>query len=496
MGIRRDSPRSSPKNKTTTLRHLFDLDTKPYARSRSPLSSPSHGGVNSEHEDILSTISDCRLVFTFTDPRESPSQQDLKRLRLVQVVSFLKSTRKSLHGHLLLRLVSMVAVNLFRPLPPPSTSIPVISALPDDDDFSTFTPLWPHLQLVYDILLRLVDNVDPKKLKDHIDHQFIRNLLVLFQSEDRREREGLKNVFHRIYLRFTSYRSFMRKAMNDVFLQYVFETERHCGIGELLEIWGSIINGFGVPLKEEHKLFLMRVLLPLHKARGLQVYHRQLAYCLTQFVQKEPALVGIIVRGILRFWPTTNCHKEVLLIGELEELVDNIDPDHYRRLAVPLCSRITRCLNSHNSQVCSIILIYICKCLQTKENLQNESENSERALYVWNNEQFVKMASTAMEEVFAVVVEGMERNLKVHWSKSVKQLTENVKAMLEEMDPTLYEKCLGEIGRRQSEALREQIKRQQRWTKIEMAAAKQNHFLQPTKSIHVSSHPIELNCKV
>ncbi|KAK8642978.1 hypothetical protein V6N13_012298 [Hibiscus sabdariffa] len=162
MGIRRDSPRSSPKNKPT-LRHLFELDSKPYVRS--PLSSPSHGGVNSEHEDILSTISDCNLVFTFTDPRESPSQQDLKRLRLIQVVSFFKSSRKSLHEHLLSRLVSMVAVNLFRPLPPPSTSIPVISALPDDDDLSTFTPLWPHLQLVYEILLRLVDNVDPKKLR-------------------------------------------------------------------------------------------------------------------------------------------------------------------------------------------------------------------------------------------------------------------------------------------------------------------------------------------
>ncbi|XP_039024514.1 serine/threonine protein phosphatase 2A 57 kDa regulatory subunit B' beta isoform-like [Hibiscus syriacus] len=461
MGIRRESPRNSPKKKNT-LKQLFELDSKPYVGS--PLSSPGGAGIDYEHEEFLSAITDCSLVFTFTDPQESPSQQDLKRLRLIQVVSLLKSSRKPLQEDLVSRLVSMVAVNLFRPLPPPSNSTSVISALPDEDDLSTFTPLWPHLQLVYDILLRLVVNVDPKKLKDYINHRFVRNLLFLFQSEDPREREGLKNVFHRIYSRFTSYRSFMREAMNDVFLHYIFETERHCGIGELLEIWGSIINGFGVPLKVEHKLFLMRVLLPLHKGKGLQVYHRQLAYCVAQFVQKEPALGGIIVRRILRYWPITNCHKEVLLIGELEELVENIDPDQYRTLAVPLCSRITRCLKSCNSQV------------------------AERALYVWNNEQFVKMASAAMEEVFPVVVQGMESNLKMHWSKSVKQLTENVKSMLEEMDPTLYEKCLREIDCRESEARREQIRRQQRWTEIEMAASKQNHFLQPTKSMYVSSH--------
>ncbi len=34
----------------------------------------------------------------------------------------------------------------------------------------------------------------------------------------------------------------------------MFETERHNGIAELLEILGSIINGFAQPLKEEHKV--------------------------------------------------------------------------------------------------------------------------------------------------------------------------------------------------------------------------------------------------
>ncbi|KAM1003226.1 hypothetical protein TB2_003439 [Malus domestica] len=90
-----------------------------------------------------------------------------------------------------------------------------------------------NCQLVYDILIRIVINNDPKLLRGYIDHQFIVNLLALFQSEDPRERDSLKNVYHKIYSRFTFYRSFMRKSMNDVFLHYVFETERHCGIREL-----------------------------------------------------------------------------------------------------------------------------------------------------------------------------------------------------------------------------------------------------------------------
>lgn len=72
--------------------------------------------------------------------------------------------------------------------------------------------------------------------------------------------------------------------------RFIYETERHNGVAELLEILGSIINGFALPLKDEHKSFLLKVLLPLHKVRSLSVYHPQLAYCVVQFLEKDPSL--------------------------------------------------------------------------------------------------------------------------------------------------------------------------------------------------------------
>lgn len=41
----------------------------------------------------------------------------------------------------------------------------------------------------------------------------------------------------------------------------MYETEHFNGVGELLEILGSIINGFALPLKVEHKQFLVKVRL-------------------------------------------------------------------------------------------------------------------------------------------------------------------------------------------------------------------------------------------
>lgn len=56
-----------------------------------------------------------------------------------------------------------------------------------------------------------------------------------------------------------SLRSFIRKAIGHIFFRFVYETERHNGIGELLEILGSIINGFALPLKPVWQLSVVRI---------------------------------------------------------------------------------------------------------------------------------------------------------------------------------------------------------------------------------------------
>ena len=90
MGAQKTStPKASPKKNSTTLQYLFDLD------SRNNLSGNNNLGrqslFESENEEVLSLISYCTFTYTFTDPQESPSQQDLKRLKLIQLLSDRKS---------------------------------------------------------------------------------------------------------------------------------------------------------------------------------------------------------------------------------------------------------------------------------------------------------------------------------------------------------------------------------------------------------------------
>jgi serine/threonine-protein phosphatase 2A regulatory subunit B' len=136
-----------------------------------------------------------------------------------------------------------------------------------------------------------------------------------------------------------------------VFFHFIYDTERHNGIAELLEILGSIINGFALPLKEEHKIFLTKALIPLHKVKCLGLYHPQLAYCVVQFLDKDSSLTEEVVLGLLKYWPKVNSPKENMFLNEVEEILDVIEPAEFQKIMVPLFKQIARCLNSLHFQV-------------------------------------------------------------------------------------------------------------------------------------------------
>lgn len=77
-------------------------------------------------------------------------------------------------------------------------------------------------------------------------------MLDLFDSEDPRERDYLKTIMHRIYGKYMILRPYIRTQVMNLLLRIVYECETHNGLSELLEILGSIVSGYTIPLKAEH----------------------------------------------------------------------------------------------------------------------------------------------------------------------------------------------------------------------------------------------------
>jgi len=433
--MKKDRRQSSSRFNITQNRELVKL---PQMNEASP----------SEKEELfVQKIRQCTVLFDFvSDPLSDLKWKEVKRAALQEMVEFVTQNRGVLTDPVYPEIVHMFSVNLFRALPP--SSAPNGAEFDPEEDEPTLEAAWPHLQLVYEFFLRCLESSDfqPSLAKKFIDQRFVSDLLGLFDSEDPRERDFLKTTLHRIYGKFLGLRAFIRKQINNIFYNFIYETERHNGVAELLEILGSIINGFALPLKEEHKIFLLKVLMPLHKVRSLSMYHPQLAYCVVQFLEKDPSLTEPVICSLLRFWPKVHSPKEVMFLNELEEILDVIEPAEFQKVEVPLFTQLTKCVSSPHFQV------------------------AERALYYWNNEYIMSLISDNAATILPIMFPALYRNSKNHWNKTIHGLIYNALKLFMEMNQKLFDECTQKYKAERSKEKERLKARQEAWNKVESSA--------------------------
>lgn len=289
-----------------------------------------------------------------------------------------------------------------------------------------------------------------------------------------------------------SLRPFIRRAINNVFFRLIYETDRHNGVAELLEILGSIINGFALPLKDQHKQFLVKVLLPLHKVSHVAVFHPQLSYCVTQFLEKDPTLAPKIVNAILRQWPSTTSKKELMFLNELEEVLDRVQSRHLAESQIPLFTQLARCIRSPHFQV------------------------SERALYILNNDIILRFMTIHRQALLPLLadalfsnthllgidtvpktmppkgdwVPGASTRLHGHWSSTVVELTADILKLFTEMDASVMRACKDRFDQMVQNERGNKALHKQRWDQILNRAAPSMHQLGLLTSNNNGVHPV------
>nr|XP_033794314.1 serine/threonine-protein phosphatase 2A 56 kDa regulatory subunit alpha isoform isoform X2 [Geotrypetes seraphini] len=359
-----------------------------------PLPQLKDASSNEQQELFCQKLQQCCTVFDFFDSVSDLKSKEIKRATLNELIDYVSTRRGVIVETTYSDIVNMICSNIFRTLPP--------SDNPDfdpEEDEPTLETSWPHIQLVYEFFLRFLESQDfqPSIAKRYIDQKFVQQLLDLFDSEDPREREFLKTVLHRIYGKFLGLRAFIRKQINNIFLRFIYETEHFNGVAELLEILGSIINGFALPLKAEHKQFLMKILIPMHTSKGLALFHAQLAYCVVQFLEKDATLTEPVVRGLLKFWPKTCSQKEVMFLGETEEIMDAMEPTQFKKIQEPLFRQISKCVSSPHFQV------------------------AERSLYFWNNDYILSLIEENIDKILPIMFGSLYKISKEHWNPEKKK---------------------------------------------------------------------------
>uniref|UniRef100_A0A6Q2XWY4 Serine/threonine protein phosphatase 2A regulatory subunit n=1 Tax=Esox lucius TaxID=8010 RepID=A0A6Q2XWY4_ESOLU len=418
---------------------VFNLSNSPF-----PLSIPFPDAPVAELHDLFcKKLQQCCVLFDFLDCVADLKGKEIKRAALNELVESVATSRGVLIEPLYPEAIKMISVNIFRTLPPSENP-----EFDPEEDEPTLEASWPHLQLVYEFFLRFLESPDfqPSMAKRYVDQKFVLQLLELFDSEDPREREYLKTILHRVYGKLLGLRAYIRKQINNIFLRFIYETEHFNGVAELLEILGSIINGFALPLKSEHKQFLVRVLIPLHTAKSLSIFHAQLAYCVVQFMEKDATVTeyvrvlflctyfGIISLCVFLFICMYVC---------IEEILDVIEPSQFIRVQEPLFKQISACISSPHFQV------------------------AERALYFWNNEYILSLIEENCQVILPLVFATLYRVSKEHWNQTIVSLIYNVLKTFMEMNSKLFDDLTASYKVEKQKEMKRERERTELWRGLE-----------------------------
>jgi serine/threonine-protein phosphatase 2A regulatory subunit B' len=198
----------------------------------------------------------------------------------------------------------------------------------------------------------------------------------------------------------------------------IHETQRFNGASELLDILASIINGFAVPLREEHVVFFKEILIPLHKVKTSHLFHEQLLRCSMIFLSKDNSLAISLVEGLLRYWPFGNSPKEILFLPELSEVIQFCEHSKLEPLIPKLFKRLIRCISGPHVQV------------------------SDLAMQFFKNEYFLGILSSFKQLIFPILVPIIVNLAETHWHKILLESFKALKAVLEEIDQIAFDQAL------------------------------------------------------
>ncbi|GLT99798.1 hypothetical protein SLE2022_172130 [Rubroshorea leprosula] len=257
------------------------------------------------------------------------------------------------------KIKEMVAANIFRPFPSPSAHVSDINYETDElYDPEIKRPLveesWFFLRHVYQFLRYVVDAGLLRD--DHTEDSFVKTLLnIALDADDQREAISVTFVLTSFWKKFTQKRRLIWRTVQHILSRFVSESHLYItsAVRPLLSFANDRIRESRVPLLAENRMFLERVLIPMHKISSYSIYSRCLSQCMLAFLAMDSELDNLMIRGIFRGRQRplrSTC--EIELLEELKSLMTHtllgrITPSN----AELVFRRIGKCLTSLHANV-------------------------------------------------------------------------------------------------------------------------------------------------
>lgn len=112
-----------------------------------------------------------------------------------------------------------------------------------------------------------------------------------------------------------------------------------------------------------------------------------------------------------------------MFLGEIEEILDVVEPTQFKKVQEPLFKQISKCVANAHFQVLSFFFVFWfysnLKCFTNLIPSLLSSQVAERALYFWNNDYILSLIEENIDKILPIMFGSLYRISKEHWNPYV-----------------------------------------------------------------------------
>ena len=314
--------RTSPRPQKEAIQK-YQRERAQQERSREPsiqnLGSP---GSSRFHAEFLEKLKICRMPCSFENDAESELEMIRKRTALAQVLTWLAETDdcfEKISAEEADKLFEMIERNIFRE----RKQIPATELFYEVPSPLMFEKAWPHLEVVYLMLFRILCLVPFDR---HFDRRFLDLIFEQFATPSLEERMELIRFVKGYFILHVNERPYVIDKITTMIEQHLSTHDRPFQVAGCLPLLVSISQVEEEGLDWFYKL-VRHYVLPLIGDTFVFYYSIPLKIILDLYAFEQPKHAAEVIDRILAYWPRQNTQKMCIYTSMMMEYLPYMTKD-------------------------------------------------------------------------------------------------------------------------------------------------------------------------
>ena len=398
---------------------------------------------NTPEDALIQRFDFCKNICDFSDPESDTAAKKAKTAVLKDLISLMnkKESLEKLNQNLISLLFSNVfAANIFRQLP----SIPEKNLVYDDEPLYQEVN-WPHLQLVYTLLLQF-QNLWPNNPNFNVE--FETGMLEASHSCDPNEREM-------IYQFFVVYSNTFSSRIPFIFSKYA----KYCA---------AYTSGFCYPfvvtpalkyillimkltpkIPEKNIFYFTQSVLPLIKAPHFFTLEPLIFPLFDTVLGKVPDYAESFLKYIMMHWPESKPSKQLFYIELIVVVLEKLSLNDF-------------------SKVCKSVFAFLSNCYNSKYH-----KVAELSFKIWSNVKLIPLILDNTRVIFPVIINPLLKSMKEHWNQKTRSAALNAYKQIHDIDPFVFDEISVKLAKKSKTKEEANNDVQKNWSAIARSAARQ-----------------------